>query len=164
MPGCKRLLIVGHSVAFALATAWTSAGCGALIGLDPGEPIGIDANPSEASLDDASLDMPADRSSPEAGDEPTAIADASRETSTPSPAAEADTGVDASRPQADAAVAPATTTPLPSNTSTPPPPSTATAPPPSTSSAPCPKHGLGDFGSLSDIARFLTGQEPKCKP
>ena len=143
MPDCKRLPIVGPSVTFALvATAWTSAGCGALIGLDPGEPIGLDANPSETVVDDAGLDLPADRSTSDAGDEPMTTADAWREGSISAPPAAADAGVAAAHPETpDSAGAPVTmaTTPPASTSTAPAPASTSTAPPPrSTSTAPPP--------------------------
>jgi len=56
--------------AFALAVAaWASAGCGALIGVDPGDPIDPDRAPTPATLDDPTGSAsPADLQDPPTAD------------------------------------------------------------------------------------------------
>jgi hypothetical protein len=71
MACCKRVLIRRVAVAFALPVAgWASAGCGALIGVDPGDPIDPAPEPTVA-LDDPSIGTGAgERHATDAASEP----------------------------------------------------------------------------------------------
>ncbi len=87
MACCNRAPMIRVAVAFALVVAsWTGAGCGALIGVDLGEPIDLDANPSPATLDEAGIGAPPDRST--SGVDDAAVTDAAvSDAITSSPAA-----------------------------------------------------------------------------
>src|ERR1700733_4613181 len=94
MACCNRALMMRGAVAFALAVAsWATAGCGALIGVDLGEPNDLDANPSRSTLDEAGIGAPPDRST--SGVDDAAVADAA--------ASDPSTSFPAAAPPSDAA-------------------------------------------------------------
>jgi hypothetical protein len=70
MAGSKWVLTRRVARASAIAGAfWAAAGCGALIGLDPGDPMNPDRAPTPATLDDPSVSAsPADSQDPATAD------------------------------------------------------------------------------------------------
>jgi len=59
MSGCKCVSAARPTVAFVLiAAAWAGGGCGALIGVDPGEPLAADAGPPTATFEESGSPEP----------------------------------------------------------------------------------------------------------
>ncbi|HEX4446000.1 MAG TPA: hypothetical protein VH044_04665 [Polyangiaceae bacterium] len=127
MPRCNRVLIARPGVAFALAAAaWCSAGCGALIGVDPGEVLDFDANPAPATLDDAGPSAPDRPALEEASAEPAGDASTAQARGEDAASATAPTSTSAPVIPDASSTPPATTTGSPAATAVPP---AATAPP-----------------------------------
>jgi hypothetical protein len=148
MGGCKWGLTARIAGTFAIAGAcWATAGCGALIGLDPGDPLVTHDPPTPATSDDPGVSAsPADSQDPP-------MTDAASEASAPqADAGTVMTGSDASDDdvQAPAAVVVATGAQDAMAASTVPPAMTGSGPGPGgdvDASTACPKGDQGGDGS-----------------
>ena len=140
MPRRNRVLTARPGVAFALAAAaWCSAGCGALIGVDPGEGLDFDANPAPATLDDAGPSEPDRPATEEASADPAGDASTAQARGEDAASVTAPTSTSAPVVPDASSTPPATMTGSPATTAAPP---AATTPPAE------PEAGTTDASSL----------------